>query len=321
MARSGFHASHEQFAPSELLRLVQLAEAAGFDCAMSSDHFRPWGPAQGESGFAWAWLGAALQATSLPFGIISAPGYRYHPAILAQAAATLCEMFPGRLWLTLGSGQRLNEDLTGVAWPEKAERNARLRECADIIRALLRGETVSHYGRVTLVDCGLYSLPKEPPMLLGAAVTEATAEFLGGWADGLLTVSGKPDQVRKVVEAFRRGGGEGKPLFMQIGLNWAPREEEALQGAHEQWRYNVLGGEVNWELRSPNDFDTATRHVKPEDMRESLLISSDLARHAAWLAEYIDLGFEEIQLHHVGRNQDAFIDAFGAGVLPQLRQR
>jgi probable non-F420 flavinoid oxidoreductase len=321
MARIGFRASHEQFAPSELLRLVQFAEAAGFDCAMSSDHFRPWGPAQGQSGFAWAWLGAALQATSLPFGIISAPGYRYHPAILAQAAATLCEMFPGRLWLTLGSGQRLNEDLTGVAWPEKAERNARLRECADIIRALLRGETVSHYGRVTLVDCGLYSLPKEPPMLLGAAVTEATAEFLGGWADGLLTVSGKPDQVRKVVEAFRRGGGEGKPLFMQIGLNWAPREEEALQGAHEQWRYNVLGGEVNWELRSPNDFDTATRHVKPEDMRESLLISSDLARHAAWLAEYIDLGFEEIQLHQVGRNQDAFIDAFGAGVLPQLRQR
>src|SRR5215217_2622439 len=129
MARIGFHASHEQFSPSDLLRLVQTAEAAGFDCAMSSDHFRPWGPAQGQSGFAWSWLGAALQATRLPLGVISAPGYRYHPAILAQAAATLCEMFPGRLWLALGSGQRLNEDLTGVAWPEKAERNARLREC------------------------------------------------------------------------------------------------------------------------------------------------------------------------------------------------
>ena len=320
MARIGFHASHEQFPPSELLRLVQEAEHAGFDCAMSSDHFRPWGPTQGHSGFAWSWLGAALQATRLPFGVISAPGYRYHPAILAQAAATLCEMYPGRLWLTLGSGQRLNEDLTGVAWPEKAERNARLRECADIIRALLRGETVSHHGRVTLIEGRIYSLPKTAPLLLGAAVSEATAEFVGGWADGLLTVSGKPDQIHKVVEAFRRGGGEGKPLFMQVGLNWATSEEQALAGAHEQWRYNVLGGEVNWELRSPEHFDTATRHVRPEDMRDSLLISSDLNRYAEWLAEFIELGFEELQLHQVDRNQSGFIEAFGAKVLPQLRR-
>src|SRR3712207_5023785 len=308
MACIGFHASHEQFPPSDLLRLVQAAEAAGFDCAMSSDHFRPWGAAQGQSGFAWSWLGAALQATVLPFGVISAPGYRYHPAILAQAAATLSEMFPGRLWLALGSGQRLNEDLTGVAWPEKAERNARLRECADVIRALLRGETVSHYGRVTLVEGQLYSLPKTPPMLLGAAVSEATAEFVGSWADGLLTVSGKPDQVRKVVEAFRRGGGEGKPLYMQVGLNWAPSEAEAVQGAYEQWRTNVLGGEVNWELRSPADFDTATRFVRPEDMAQSVLVSSDLGRHAAWLAEYVELGFSELQLHQEGRNQEAFLE-------------
>ena len=318
MARIGFHASHEQFPPSDLLRLVQAAEAAGFDCAMSSDHFRPWGAAQGQSGFAWSWLGAALQATVLPFGVISAPGYRYHPAILAQAAATLREMFPGRLWLALGSGQRLNEDLTGVAWPEKAERNARLRECADIIRALLRGETVSHYGRVTLVDCRLYTLPKSPPLLLGAAVSEATAEFVGGWADGLLTVSGKPEQVRKIVEAFRRGGGEGKPLYMQVGLNWAPSEVEAVQGGYEQWRTNVLGGEVNWELRSPADFDTAARFVRPEDMAQSLLISSDPSQHAAWLNDFIELGFEELQLHQVGRNQHTFIDAFGAKVLHQL---
>jgi coenzyme F420-dependent glucose-6-phosphate dehydrogenase len=319
MARIGFHASHEQFAPSDLLRFVQFAEAAGFDCAMSSDHFRPWGEAQGQSGFAWSWLGAALQATRLPFGVISAPGYRYHPAILAQAAATLCEMFAGRLWLALGSGQRLNEDITGLPWPEKAERNARLRECADIIRALFRGETVTHRGRVTLVEGKLYSRPATPPLLLGAAVTEATAEAVGSWVDGLLTVSAKPDQLRKVVEAFRRGGGEGKPLFLQVGLNWAPSEAEALHGAHEQWRTNVLGGEVNWELRLPADFDTATRFVRPEDMRESVLISSDPGQHAAWLAEFIEIGFEELQLHQVGCNQHSFIDAFGAKVLPQLR--
>jgi coenzyme F420-dependent glucose-6-phosphate dehydrogenase len=319
MVRVGFHASHEQFTPSELLRLAQAAECAGFDCAMSSDHFRPWGAAQGQSGFAWSWLGAALQATRLPFGVISAPGYRYHPAILAQAAATLSEMFPGRLWLALGSGQRLNEDLTGVAWPDKAERNARLRECAGIIRALLRGETVTHRGRVTLLDGKLYSLPEKPPLLLGAAVTEATAEFVGGWADGLLTVSAKPGMLKRVVEAFRRGGGAGKPLVLQVGLNWAETEEEALRAAHEQWRTNVLGGEVNWELRSPRDFDTATRFVRPEDMRESVLVSSDLGRHAAWLTEYVELGFSELQLHQVGRNQEAFLEAFGAEVIPRLR--
>jgi coenzyme F420-dependent glucose-6-phosphate dehydrogenase len=318
MARIGFHASHEQFPPSELLRHVRSAEAAGFDCAMSSDHFKPWGPDQGHSGYAWSWLGAAMASTRLPFGVISAPGYRYHPAILAQGAATLTEMFPGRFWFALGSGQRLNEDITGTAWPPKAERNERLRECAAIIRALLDGETVTYRGLVTVVDAKLYSRPETPPLLLGAAVTESSAEFVGRWADGLLTVSAKPDQLKKVVEAFRRGGGEGKPLFLQVGLNWAETEEKAVAGAFEQWRYNALGGDVNWELRSPEDFATASRLVRPEDMHESVLISADLGQHAAWLAEYIELGFTELQLHQIDRNQQGFIEAFGAKVLPQL---
>src|SRR6195952_2006965 len=152
MARIGFHASHEQFPPSELLSLVQHAEAAGFSCAMSSDHFKPWGPDQGQSGYAWAWLGAAMQAPKLPFGVISTPGYRYHPAILAQAGATLSEMYPDRVWMALGSGQRLNEQVTGLDWPNKAERNARLKECAEIIRALLDGERITHRGLITVID-------------------------------------------------------------------------------------------------------------------------------------------------------------------------
>jgi probable non-F420 flavinoid oxidoreductase len=318
MVRIGYHASHEQFAPSELLRLVKRAEAAGFQAAMSSDHFRPWSSAQGHSGFAWAWLGAALEATALPMGIISAPGYRYHPAILAQAAATLAEMYPHRIWLALGSGQRLNEDLTGLAWPEKQERNARLGECADVIRRLLAGDTVTHRGRIQIVDGRLYSLPRQPPLLLGAAVTPETARDVGRWADGLLTVSAEPEMVRKVVDAFRAGGGAGKPLIMQVGLNWAPTDEAALDGAFEQWRSNVLGGEINWELRSPRDFETATRFVRPEDMRQSLLISSSLDQHIAWLSRYAEMGFQELQLHQVGRNQEAFIEAFGANVLPAL---
>ncbi|MBB4004692.1 TIGR03885 family FMN-dependent LLM class oxidoreductase [Aurantimonas endophytica] len=319
MARIGFHASHEQFPPSQLLRAVRMAEQVGFDCAMSSDHFKPWGPAQGHSGFAWSWLGAAMSATALPFGVISAPGYRYHPAVIAQGAATLAEMFPNRLWLALGSGQRLNESITGQHWPSKRERNDRLKECADVIRALLQGETVTHQGLVTVIDAKLYSLPETPPLLLGAAVSEATAEFVGGWADGLLTVSTEPRQLKKVVDAFRRGGGEGKPLHLQVGLNWAPTDDEATAAAHGQWRYNVLGGQVNWELSSPEDFDTATRHVRPEDMRNAVLVSSDLGQHAAWLNEFKGIGFSELLLHQVDQNQLRFLEAFGEKVLPQLR--
>jgi G6PDH family F420-dependent oxidoreductase len=133
--RIGYHASHEQFPPSTLLRLVKAAEQAGFQAAKCSDHFHPWSDRQGHSGYAWSWLGAAMEATRIPFGVISAPGWRYHPAIVAQAAATLAEMYPGRFWLALGSGQALNEGITGLPWPPKAERNARLKESAEVIRA------------------------------------------------------------------------------------------------------------------------------------------------------------------------------------------
>src|SRR5690606_28228959 len=174
MITPGYHASHEQFPPSALLDYVQRAEAAGFSAAMCSDHFMPWSETQAESGFAWSWLGAALQATQLPFGVVCAPGYRYHPAIIAQAAATLAEMYRDRFWIAVGSGERLNEHITGEAWPPKAERNARLRECADIMRALWAGETVTHRGLVHVEEAKLYSLPERPPLLVGAALSEET---------------------------------------------------------------------------------------------------------------------------------------------------
>src|SRR4029453_6371411 len=136
MPAFGFHASHEQVHPRELLAAVQRAEEAGFDAAMCSDHFAPWSERQGHSGFAWSWLGAALQATSLPFGVVNAPGDRYHPAIIAQAAATLAELFPDRFWVALGTVQAMNEHVTANRWPPKPERNARLKECVEVIRAL-----------------------------------------------------------------------------------------------------------------------------------------------------------------------------------------
>jgi coenzyme F420-dependent glucose-6-phosphate dehydrogenase len=295
------------------------AEEAGFDCAMSSDHFKPWSRTQGHSGHAWSWMGAALARTRFPVGLISVAGYRYHPAIIAQAAATLAEMFGERFWFALGSGERLNEDMTGMQWPSKPERNAKLSECARVVRDLLNGARVTHHGSFTLIDGELYSRPTQPPLMFGAAVTPASAELIGGWADGLLTVALKPQELRKVIEAFRRGGGEGKPVYIQVAVSWARSEAESLRIAHEQWRFLALGGEISWELRSPDDFETASRFVTPEHMHECVRISSDLNRHAAWLAEYAELGVECAFLHHVGLNQRAFIEAFATRVVPQLR--
>lgn len=317
--RIGFHASHEQFAPSAMLDYTVAAEQAGFDCAMSSDHFKPWSRSQGHSGYSWSWLGAAMARTKFPVGMICAAGYRYHPAVVAQAAATLAEMFPARFWFALGSGERVNEDITGLPWPPKPERNEKMKECAGIIRSLLNGERITHRGSVTVVDAQLYSRPKSPPSMLGAAVTESTAEFVGAWSDGLLTVASKPAQLKKVIDAFRRGGGEGKPIHLQVALNWAPTEEAALKGAFDHWRFVTLGGDIGWELRSPEDYETATRFVRPEDMRESVLISSDLSQHAAWLQEYAELGVDQVYLHQVDLNQLGFIDAFASKVLPQLK--
>ncbi len=319
MTRFGFHASHEQFAPGELLHIVKLAEEAGFELGMCSDHFAPWSRRQGHSGFAWTWLGAALEATSLPFGVVTAPGQRYHPAITAQAAATVAGMFPGRFWMAVGSGQALNEHITGDRWPSKAERNARLLESVEVMRALFAGETVSHDGRVRVDRARLYSLPEEPPRIIGAAVTPQTARWVGGWADGLITINQPPEQLREVVQAFREGGGEGKPVSLQVHLSHHADEDQALSMAHDQWRCAILGSDVGWELQMPEDFDQVAAYVRPEDVMPHVLVSSDLERHAEWLNEFAELGFEEVYLHHVGEDQEWFIRVFGEEVLPTLR--
>lgn len=316
----GFHASHEQFTPSRLLQLTQNAVAAGFNGAMCSDHFHPWSTQQGQSGFAWSWLAAALQATasSTSFGVVTTPGYRYHPAILAQAAATLTEMFPGRFWIALGSGELLNEGITGKGWPVKSKRNAQLQECAEILRKLWAGQKVTSYGHVWVEEAKLYTRPDKPPLLLGAALTPETAEWLSGWADGLITTSRPKEQLREVVEAFRRGGGKDKPLYLKVGLSYAPSDEEALKGAWEQWRFAVHGSMINADLSSPEKFEAAAQFVSPEQMRNHLNISADPEQHISWLKQYIDFGFENIYLHNVNREQEQFIKDFGEHVLPAL---
>ncbi len=318
MPKVGYHASHEQFAPGELLGYVRAAEAAGFGAAMCSDHLYPWSEAQGHAGFAWTWLGSALEATGLPMGVFNAPGYRYHPAIIAQACATLASMYPGRFWIAVGSGEAVNEHVTGAAWPEKAARNARLRECVEIMRALWAGETVTHRGHVTVLDAKLYTRPAEPPTIIAGALTPETAAWAGGWADGLVTVSRPAAELRRIVEAFREGGGEGKPLYLQVKLAYAASEDEARREAYEQWRTNIFSSAVLSTLRSVAEFEAAAKFVRPEDMDRHVRISADLGRQRAWLEEDLALGFEQLYLHNVGRGQEAFIEAFGARVLPGL---
>ncbi|HEX2167972.1 MAG TPA: TIGR03885 family FMN-dependent LLM class oxidoreductase [Longimicrobiales bacterium] len=315
----GYHASHEQFTPSALLEFVQRAASAGFDAAMCSDHFHPWSEEQGESGFAWSWLGAALQATDLPFGVVCAPGYRYHPAIIAQAAATLAEMYPGRFWLAAGSGERLNEHITGEVWPPKPERNERLRDCVDVMRALWAGDTVTHRGLVQVEEARLYTRPAAPPRVFGAALTEQTAEWTGSWADGLITVSAPPDKLKRLTDAFRRGGGDGKPIVLQIKLSYANTDADALAGAHQQWRSVVFDSAVLAELRMPAEFDAAARLVRQEEMHAFVHVSSDVERHVEWIRGYGDFGFEALYLHNVHSDQQRFIDDFGEHVLPALR--
>jgi probable non-F420 flavinoid oxidoreductase len=319
MPAFGFHASHEQVHPSELLAAVQRAEEAGFDAAMSSDHFSPWSERQGQSGFAWSWLGAALQASGLPFGVVTAPGQRYHPAVIAQAIATLSSMYPGRFWAALGTGEASNEHITGAGWPRKEVRNDRLRECVDIIRALLRGEEVSHDGLVRVDRARLWTRPSEPPPLLGAAVSVATARWCADWADGLITVNAELDQLRRMIDAYRTAGGRG-PLHLQVHLSWAPDEAQAEAIAHEQWRSNVFLPPACWDIDSIDTFDVVSQDVSIERVRQVVNISSDLGWHTTQLAAYADLGFDEIALHHVGQKQDEWIETFGAKVLPQLRQ-
>lgn len=321
MALIGYHASHEQFPPGELLALVQRAERAGFAAAMCSDHFHPWSEAQGQSGHAWAWLGGAMATTQLPFGVVVSPVGRCHPAVVAQATATLDDMYGHRLTLAVGSGEALNEAITGEPWPPKFYRNERLREAVEILRALWRGEEVTHHGAIVIEQARLYTRPPKPPPVFVAALTEKTARWAGTWADGLITISMAHEKLQALLMAFRRNGGEGKPMHLQVKLSYADTEERALAEAHAQWRTNLFPGSLSEELRTPRDFEAAATHVTCEDIREAVHVSSDPHRHVQWLQEYIAMGFERLYLHNVNRDQERFIDAFGEQVLPELEPR
>jgi coenzyme F420-dependent glucose-6-phosphate dehydrogenase len=304
----GYHCSHEQHPPSTLLRHARQAEAAGFTAAMCSDHFHPWIERQGHSGYTWSWLGAALQATRLSFGTVTAPGQRYHPAIVAQAAATLAEMYPGRFWVALGSGEALNESMTGLPWPDKEARQQRLRECADVMRALWAGETVTHRGLVRVEHARLYSRPAQPPMLFVAALSPETARRVAPWADGLITVAGPRDDMRRIVDAFRDGGGERAPLALQVPIAYADSDEQSRRIACEHWAQAGLDGRDLADLPDPQAFERAIAHCSPDTILQRVRASADAERQAAWLQEDVAMGFTRIYLHNVNPDQQPFFD-------------
>jgi probable non-F420 flavinoid oxidoreductase len=317
MSRLGFHASQEQISPRQLLTDLQHAERAGFQMAMCSDHFSPWTQRQGHSGYAWAWLGAALATTGLELGCVSAPGQRYHPAVAAQKIATLGQMFPGRFWVALGSGEAMNEHITADRWPAKETRTQRLEESVDVIRRLLQGEEVTHDGLVRVDRARVWERAEPLPRLMGPAVSVASAARVASWADGLVTVNQPVETLAAVVDAYRGAGGRG-PMALQVHLSWAPHEDEALAVAHEQWGANAYGPPLSWDLETSEHFEALMDKRSPGAVREAVNVSADLGQHRAWLWEYSDLGFDDIYLHQVAQEQDAFIEAFGAEVLPAL---
>ncbi|WP_324651030.1 TIGR03885 family FMN-dependent LLM class oxidoreductase [Georgenia sp. H159] len=319
MPSYGFHASHEQIAPSQLLRDVQQAERAGFDMAMCSDHFAPWSTRQGNSGFAWSWLGAALATTNLRLGTVNAPGQRYHPAIVAQASATLAEMFPGRFWVALGSGQNMNEHITGEKWPGKDQRQERLEEAVEVIRRLHSGEELTFRGRHVVVErARVYSLPQDPPRLIGPALSPTTAARAARWADGLITINTDLGAMREIVDAYRENGGTGT-LALQVHVSIAPTMSEARDIARDQWQNHPFAEPIPHDTATPEDFDIIGQFVPDEKIADAVVVTDSVAGLVERLREFEQLGFDEVYLHHVAQDQRPFLELAERELLPALR--
>lgn len=320
MLTLAYHASHEQFSPSDLLAYVKLADKAGFHGCHTSDHFHPWSELQGQSGFAFSWLGAAMEATRFPFSVITAPGQRYHPAIVAQAIGTLLQMYPNRLAVSLGSGEALNECITGDVWPEKSIRNQRLQECADIIKRLLSGEEVTHTGLVEVHHAKLYTRPLITPPLMCAALSAETAAWAGSWADGLLTTYQPEGKLEEIIAAFRNNGGEGKPIHAKLTFSYARDEQFARSEAHHQWRFACLENVRLSELDSVTAFDKATEHIDVDTVASTIPTSNRINNFATLIKRIAYMGVDHIVLHNVGRNQVEFITDFGEAIFHTVKK-
>jgi G6PDH family F420-dependent oxidoreductase len=326
MGTIGYAVMCEQFGPTDLINYSKAAEDHGWTALMVSDHFQPWTPEQGQSPFAWSLMGALGYATKLRFGTgVTPPGYRYHPAILAQAAATLEAMFPGRFYLGLGAGEALNEHIVGNYWPEPVARLEILAEAIEVIRKLFSGKIVKHKGTYfNLESTKLYTMPQSPPPIYVATSGPVNAERTGRTCDGIITVGAADEKIKMLLDRFEKGAREaGKdpatmPRILQLHVSWAATDEEAVQNAVKEWP----NGGMNFpkqDIRNPDDFAAMAKLVRPENFKGRVLMSADLDAHREHIQHFADLGFTEIYVHNVGRNQEAFIEAYGREVIPNIK--
>lgn len=318
MIRFGYKLMTEEHGPKALVENACRAEAAGFDFVSISDHFHPWLEAQGHAPFAWSVLGAIAQATStirIATGL-TCPILRYHPAIVAQAAATVALLSEGRFTLAVGAGERLNEHVTGARWPSIPERHAMLGEAIDIFRLLWSGGVHTHVGTHYVLDhAQLYDLPDVAiPLVVGVSGPKSV-QLAVEKADGIMATEAEPD----LVEGFRKGKGAG-PAYAEAVLAYAATEEEGLRVAHERFRFSTLGWAVNSELPTVAGFEAATAFVRPEDMKQSIAFGPDVERHLAAVRKYADAGFDHIVLTAPGPDQAGFIRFFEQELKPRLAE-
>ena len=322
----GYSAALEQFHPTELLRYCQEAEAAGFGGVMAADHFHPWVPQQGQSALVWSWMGALGTATQkVTFGPgVTCASYRYHPAIIAQGSATLAAMYPDRYWLGIGTGEALNEHVVGGEWPETPVRLERMVESIEIIQKLFTGKKVRYSGKYLHMESArLYTRPEKPCPIYIAASGPKTAETAGRMVDGLITPAAPPEKLKMLLENFAKGAQEaGKdpstmPKLLQLHVSWAPTYEEAVALAQKEWPNGGIKAPKQ-DIRSPEDFAAFAELVRPEDFKGRVFASPDLDEHRKHIQSFFDLGFTEVHVHHVGRNQTEFIRAYGEHVIPAL---
>jgi G6PDH family F420-dependent oxidoreductase len=313
----GYKLMSETFGPGELVRQAIRAEEAGFDFVEVSDHFHPWLDEQGHSPFAWSVLGAIAAKTErvgLATGV-TCPTVRYHPAIVAQAAATIALLSGGRFTLGVGSGERLNEHVVGQGYPNVRGRHERLREALEIIRLLWSGGYRSYEGEhLRLEDARVFDLPPAPPPIAVAAGGPAAARLAGELGDGLFATEPK----KQLVEQFHAAGGRG-PCYAEVAMAFAPDEAQAIAEVLKKSRWSLAGWKVLSELPNPANFDQASEWVDEDDVREKFPLGPDPDVHAEAVQPYLDAGFDHIVLQNAGPDPDGFIDFWQEKLAERLR--
>ena len=316
MTEFGYWLSSEEHEPLELVGHARRAEEADFSFAMISDHFHPWIDAQGHSAFVWSVIGGIAATTErIRLGTgVTCPTMRIHPAVVAQAAATSAAMLGDRFFLGIGTGENLNEHVTGARWPAPDERIEMLEESIEVMRLLWQGGEQTHRGKHYTVDhARLYTLPEQPLELAIAAAKPNAAELAGRLGDALINVA--PDA--EIVEAYRAAGGDG-PRYGQVRLCWAEDEEEAKETAFRLWRHTGLGGTINQELPRPSDFDAVAESVTLEMATEEVPCGPDPEPVIEQVREWEQAGFDHIALHQIGPDQDGFLRFWEQELRPRL---